>query len=99
MRASVHRNTQISLCQTFTLPPQRVSNVTNLAEGEADASPAPEDVVPGGAFLHAGIMVQKVPAGHAAAGVPWLGTATQALVVAALALAATCAVLTVLRAH
>lgn len=43
--------------------------------------------------------MQEVPAGHAAAGVSWLRTASQALVVAALTLEATCTVLTVLYAH
>lgn len=52
------------------LLPLRVPNTTNLAEGEADASPAPEDEVARGTFLHAGIPVQEVPASHAAAGVP-----------------------------
>lgn len=81
------------------LPPSRAPNFTHLAEGEADASPAPEDVVPRGAFLHTGMTVQKVPAGHAAAGVPRLRTATQALVMAALTLEAARPVLTVLHAH
>lgn len=63
--------------------------MTNLAEGEADASPAPEDEVARGTFLHAGIPVEEVPASHAAAGVPGLRTAPQALVVAALTLEGT----------
>lgn len=81
------------------LLPLRVPNTTNLAEGEADASPAPEDEVARGTFLHAGITVQEAPARHAAAGVPWLRTASQALVVAALTLKGTCTVLAVLHAH
>lgn len=41
----------------------------------------------------------EVPAGHAATGVARLGAASQALVMAALALEATRAVLTLVRAH
>lgn len=81
------------------LAPLRVPDVTNLAEGEADTSPAPEDEVARGTFLHAGVTVQEVPASHAAAGVPRLRAASQALVVAALTLQGTCTVLAVLHAH
>lgn len=87
-------NTQTPVCQTLGVP-----NITNLAEGEADASPAPEDEVAGGTFLHAGVTVQEVPARHAAAGVPGLRAASQALVVAALTLQGARTVLAVLHAH
>lgn len=96
---SLYSNTQIPVCVLFTLPPLRVPIITNLAEGEADASPAPEDEEAWGTFLHAGMTVQEVPASHTAAGVPWLRTASQALVVAALTLKGTRTVLAVFRAH
>ena len=60
-----------------------------------DAAPALEDVVPRGAGLHAGVPVLEPPARHAAAGVPRLRAASQALVVAALALHGAGPVLTV----
>lgn len=91
--------TDVNCRAVYKYKSRRVPNITNLAAREADASPAPEDVVPRGALIHAGISVQKVPAGHAAAGVSRLRTASQALVVAALTLEATCTVLTVLNAH
>lgn len=73
--------------------------ITNLAERETDAAPAPEHIIPRRTFLHAGVPMLEVPAGHTAAGITWLRTATQALVMAALALEATRAVLTLVQAH
>lgn len=40
--------------------------ITNLAEGEADTTPAPEDIVSSRTFLHAGVPMLEVPAGHTA---------------------------------
>lgn len=77
----------------------RITVITNLAEGEADAAPALEDVVSRGTLLHTGIPMLEVPAGHTATCITWLRTATQALVMAALALEATRTMLTVVQAH
>lgn len=79
---------------TLTIP-----IITNLAEGEADAAPAPEDIVSWRTLLHTGIPMLEVPAGHTATCITWLRTAAQALVMAALALEATRTMLTVIQAH
>lgn len=80
--------------------PSSVSSVTtHLAEGKADTPPAPVDVVSRRTLLHAAAAVLQVPAGHAAAGVARLGAASQALVVAALVLQVTRAMLALVRAH
>lgn len=73
--------------------------MTNLAEGEADASPAPEDIVSRRTLLHTGTPMLEVPAGHTATCIAWLRTASQALVMAALALQTAGTVLTVVHAH
>lgn len=72
---------------------------TNLTEGEADATPAPEDIVSRRTLLHAGVPMLEVPAGHTATRVAWLRAATQALVMAALALEAARTVLTVVQTY
>lgn len=73
--------------------------ITNLTESKADTAPPSEDKVSRRTFLYTGVPVLEVPAGHAAAGVPRLRAAAQALVVAALALGGAGAVLTVVHAH
>lgn len=72
---------------------------THLAVGKADTPPALVDVVSRRTLVHAAAAVLQVPAGHAAAGVARLGAASQALVVAALALHVARAVLALVRAH
>lgn len=75
------------------------SVTTHLAVGKADTPPAPVDVVSRRTLLHAAAAVLQVPAGYAAAGVARLGAATQALVVAAMALKVARAMLALVRAH
>lgn len=65
-----------------------------LAEGERDAAPALEDVVSLGTAVHTGVLVLEVLAGHTAAGVACLQAASQALVVAAVAMLGTGPMLT-----
>lgn len=50
--------------------------ITNLAEGEADTSPALEDIVSGRTLLHTGISMLEIPAGHTATCITWLRTAS-----------------------
>lgn len=97
MSAPVHKCVNTSANVTYTT--LRTAFVTNLAEGEANAAPAPEDVVSSRTFLHARIPMLEVPAGHTATCITWFGAATQALVMAALALEAACTMLTVVHAH
>lgn len=80
-------------------PSSASSVTTHLAEGKADTPPAPVDVVSSRTLVHAAAAVLQVPAGHAAAGVARLGAASQALVVAALALQVARAMLALVRAH
>lgn len=89
----------LHLCKRFYELTLRILIITNLTEGEADATPAPEDIVSRWTLLHTGISMLEVPAGHTATCITWLRTAAQALVVAALALGATCTMLTVVQAH
>lgn len=76
-----------------------ITIITNLAEREADAAPAPEDVVSRRTFLYTGAPMLEVPAGHTATCITWFRTAAQALFMAALALEATCTMLTIVQAH
>lgn len=63
--------------------------ITNLAERKADAAPACVDIVSRRTFLHTGVLVLEVLAGHTAAGITWMRTAPQTLVMAALAVEGT----------
>jgi hypothetical protein len=65
-----------------------------LAEGERDTAPALEDVVSLGTVVHTGVLVLEVLAGHTAAGFACLQAASQALVVAAVAMLGTGPMLT-----
>lgn len=56
--------------------PSSLSVTTHLAEGKADTPPALVDVVSRRTLLHAAAAMLQVPAGHAAAGVPWLRAAS-----------------------
>lgn len=77
----------------------RILVITNLAEGEADTAPAPEDIVFRRTLLHTGIPMLEIPARHTATCITWLRTTAQALVMTALALEATRTMLTVVQAH